>query len=348
MVATLPLTVSVLVPVFNEEANVRRAYAEIVNTFRDLPDYDCEIIFTDNHSTDGTFEILREICSLDRRVRVIRFSRNVGYQRSLLTAYKAARGACSIQIDCDLQDPPHLIPHMLTRWRQGHQVVYGIRRSLTDSRLTALMRRIFYRCINALSDDDLPLNAGEFRLVDRCILDELRHVDDTSPYLRGLISSMGFSQVGFDYDRQARVAGESKFPFKAMLSLAVDGILNHSLIPLRLASIASLVVGTGTFLLLVGYLIGKLLFGQDWPAGFATTAALLLLSITLNAMFLGIVGEYIGRIFMQSKRRPVPIVEATLNDRTGPMETTTLPAREPIQCLDRIASSGSRASSAVS
>ncbi|WP_265518368.1 glycosyltransferase family 2 protein [Nitratireductor luteus] len=344
----LPLTVSVLVPVFNEEANVRRAYAAITNTFQDLPDYDCEIIFTDNHSTDGTFEILKEICRCDRRVRVIRFSRNVGYQRSLLTAYKAARGACSVQIDCDLQDPPQLIPQMLTRWRQGHQVVYGIRRSLTDNRLTALARRIFYRCINALSEDELPLNAGEFRLVDRRILDELRHVDDTSPYLRGLISSMGFSQVGFEYDRQARVAGESKFPLRAMLSLAVDGILNHSLIPLRLASMASLVVGTATLLLLFGYLVGKLLFGQNWPAGFATTTALLLLSITLNAMFLGIIGEYIGRIFMQSKRRPVPIVEAMLNDRTGPTEEPPLPASESIQCLDRAASTGSRASSVAS
>ncbi|MCT7376945.1 glycosyltransferase family 2 protein [Chelativorans salis] len=342
------VVVSVLVPAFNEEANVRRAYAAIVDTFRTLPGHDYEIIFTDNHSTDGTFEILKEICSLDPRVRVIRFSRNVGYQLSLLAAYKVACGACSVQIDCDLQDPPHLIPHMLTLWRQGHQVVYGIRRSLTDNRLKALTRRLFYRCINALSEDDLPLNAGEFRLVDRRILDELRHVDDTSPYLRGLISSMGFSQVGFEYDRQARVAGESKFPLKAMLSLAVDGILNHSLIPLRLASIASLVVGTATFLLLVGYLVGKLLFGQNWPAGFATSIVLLLLSITLNAMFLGIVGEYVGRIFMQSKRRPVPIVEATLNDRTDLMVETASPALEQIQCLDRIVPSGSRASNAAS
>ena len=202
---------------------------------------------------------------------------------------------------------------MLELWRHGHQVVYGMRRTLSEARSTALLRRLFYRFISAMSDDDLPLNAGEFRLVDRRILSELRKVDDTSPYLRGLISSMGFSQVGFEYDRQARVAGESKFPFKAMLALAVDGILNHSLMPLRFASLASLIVGTITFLVLIGYVIGKIVFGQDWPAGFATTTILLLLSMTLNAMFLGIVGEYIGRIFMQTKRRPIPIIEATLN-----------------------------------
>ncbi|MDZ5696475.1 glycosyltransferase family 2 protein [Chelativorans sp. M5D2P16] len=345
---TATTLVSVLVPAFNEEANVRGAYTAIVDTFRALPGHDYEIIFTDNHSTDGTFDILKEICRLDPRVRVIRFSRNIGYQRSLLTAYKAARGDCSVQIDCDLQDPPHLIPEMLALWRQGHQVVYGIRRSLTDNRITALTRRVFYRFINALSEDDLPLNAGEFRLVDRRILDELGRVDDTSPYLRGLISSMGFSQVGFEYDRQARVAGDSKFPLKAMLSLAVDGILNHSLIPLRLASLASLVVGAATFLLLVGYLVGKLLFGQDWPAGFATTTVLLLLSITLNAMFLGIVGEYVGRIFMQSKQRPMVIVEATLNDRTAMANDAASLEARPIQCLDRAVSCEPKASNAAS
>ncbi|WP_331377172.1 glycosyltransferase family 2 protein [Sinorhizobium chiapasense] len=305
--------ISVLVPAFNEEANVRRAYAAILETFRDLPGYAYEIIFTDNHSTDRTFQILQEIAREDHRVRVIRFSRNIGYQRSLLVAYKAATGDCSVQIDCDLQDPPQLIPQMLALWREGYQVVYGIRRSLKDDWLTAFIRRAFYRCINALSEDDLPLNAGEFRLVDRRILDELRGVDDTSPYLRGLISAMGFSQIGFEYDRQARAAGESKFPLKAMLSLAVDGILNHSLIPLRIASMTSLIMGSVTFLLLIGYVAGKLIFGQEWPAGFATTTILILLSITLNAIFLGIIGEYIGRIFMQSKRRPAPIVEASLN-----------------------------------
>lgn len=305
--------VSVLVPCFNEEENVFRAYSEIANTFSTLPGYDYEIIFTDNHSTDRTFGMLRDIAAQDRRVRVIRFSRNIGYQRSLLAAYKAARGDCSVQIDCDLQDPPHLIPRMLELWQQGNQVVYGVRRALSDGWMTAAVRRTFYRLIRALSEDDLPLNAGEFRLVDACILKELRHVDDTSPYLRGLISSLGFRQIGFEYDRQARVAGESKFPFRAMVALGVDAVLNHSLVPLRLASITSAIAGAATMLLLMVYLIGWLLVGQDWPKGFATTTLLLLLAISLNAMFLGIIGEYVGRIFMQSKRRPHVVVEEALN-----------------------------------
>jgi polyisoprenyl-phosphate glycosyltransferase len=310
--------ISILIPAYNEEPNVERAYRAIVDVFRNLPGYDYEIIFTDNHSTDRTFDILRGIVAGDPKVRAFRFARNYGYQRSVLVAYQRATGDCAIQIDCDLQDPPSLIPQMLQLWRQGNQVVYGVRRSLKDNLPTRFLRRAFYRFINAISEDELPLDAGEFRLVDRCILDELRKVDDTSPYVRGLISAMGFTQIGFDYDRQARTAGESKFPLRAMLALAIDGVLNHSLLPLRIASTISLVFGTLTFLLVFAYLIGSFLFGQNWPAGFATTTMLLLMSITLNAMFLGIVGEYLGRIFMQTKHRPVPIIEISLDATARP------------------------------
>lgn len=305
--------VSILIPAFNEEDNVERAYTEITRVFEGLPDYDYEIVFTDNHSTDGTFAILSRVAAQDPKVKAIRFSRNVGYQRSLLVAYQTASGACSVQLDCDLQDPPDLIPQMLEKWREGHEVVYGIRKSLKDGPVVAALRRMFYWVIARLSEDDLPMNVGEFRLVDRRILDELRKVRDGSPYLRGLIAAMGFSQTGIEYDRQARMAGESKFPLRAMMSLAIDGIVNHSLVPLRIASLVSLTVGTLTFLLTFIYLIGRLFFGQDWPAGFATTTVLLLMSIMLNAMFLGILGEYIGRIFIQTKQLNTPIIEARLN-----------------------------------
>lgn len=305
--------VSVLVPAFNEEANVERAYQAITRVFDGLEDYRCEILFTDNHSTDRTFPLLAEIARKDPRVRVIRFSRNYGYQRSLLVGYQNARGACSVQIDCDLQDPPEMIPQMLALWRAGYHVVYGVRRSLADGFLVSGLRRAFYRTVNALSEDDLPIDAGEFRLVDARLIQQLRTVQDTSPYLRGLISAMGFSQIGLPYDRAARVAGESKFPFRKMLGLALDGVLNHSLVPLRAASLVGIGVGVITILLMVAYLAGRLVFGQNWPAGFATTTVLLLLTITLNAVFLGIIGEYLGRIFLQLKVAPDPIVEARID-----------------------------------
>lgn len=309
----MPTLISVLIPALNEEDNIERCYDRVVAVFAALPEYEAEIIVNDNHSTDRTFAILAGIAARDPRVRVYRFSRNVGYGRSVLHAYQCANGACAVQIDSDMQDPPELIPKMLALWKQGNDVVYGIRRSLPDGPVVAMLRRTFYALIARISPDELPRNAGEFRLVDRRILDQLRLIRDRSPYVRGLISSMGFQQVGFDYDRAGRVAGQSKFSFRPMLSLAVDALVNHSLLPLRLASNISLIVGTLTFLLAIFYVIGRLLFGQAWPAGFATTTVLLLLSITLNAMFLGIIGEYVGRIFMQTKDLHAPIVEASLN-----------------------------------
>ena len=309
-----PTLVSILVPVYNEEANVRAAYQAVVDVFETLaPTYRYEIIFTDNHSTDNTFALLQQIAAEDDQVRVIRFARNFGYQRSIFVGFLNMRGDCAIQMDCDLQDPPSLFPEMLDLWRKGNQVVYGIRKTRKEGVLISFARKAFYRLIDLLSEDRLPHDTAEFRLIDRALLDQLHLVDDGSPYLRGLISTMGFKQVGFEYDRAARTAGESKFGFEPMVKLALDSIVNHAIVPRRLASRIILCVGFLTLITIGGYLVGRLLFGQAWPAGFATTTVLILLSITLNAMFLGIIGEYMGRIYIQVKRRPLAIIERSLN-----------------------------------
>lgn len=318
-----PTLVSILIPVFNEQENVERAYQAVVDQFEALgAAYRYEIIFTDNHSTDRTFLLLNALSERDRQVKVIRFARNFGYQRSLFVSFLNATGDCAIQMDCDLQDPPSLFPEMLRLWREGNKVVYGVRRSRREGALIGLIRRGFYRAIDLMSEDKLPLDAGDFRLIDRAVLDQLHLIDDGSPYLRGLISTMGFEQIGFPYDREARTAGHSKFGFGPMIKPALDGIINHSLIPLRLASMISMVVGSLTFLTIGGYLIGRLVFGQQWPAGFATTTILLLLSITLNAMFLGILGEYLGRIYVQVKRRPLVVIEQMRNVERIALGTT--------------------------
>ena len=305
--------ISILIPVFNEEENVRAAYAAVVTEFNRLPDVDLEILFTDNHSTDRTFAILKEIAAADPRVRVLRFAKNFGYQRSIFTGYLNARGDCAIQLDCDLQDPPSLIPDMLRLWREGNEVVYGIRRTRDESPVLALARRLFYRLINHLAEDPLPLDAGDFRLVDRKVLAELREVDDQTPYLRGLITTLGFRQVGFPYDRQSRKAGTSKFPFWGLVRLAFDGIINHSVMPLRFASMIGIGCALMTMIATGWYLAARAFFGFDWPAGFATTTILLLFSIALNGLFLGIIGEYLGRIYQQVKRRPLVVIENALN-----------------------------------
>jgi polyisoprenyl-phosphate glycosyltransferase len=305
--------ISLIIPVLNEELNIEpfyKAVCPIIDSFSHT--YDFELVFTDNHSSDNTFGKLSEICEYDQRVRVIRFSRNFGYQKSILTGYLNARGDALIQMDCDLQDPPDLIPKFLEFWEQGFAVVYGIRRTRRDSFIMHITRKLFYRLANYLSDGELPVDAGDFRLIDKKIVDVLRQTDDAQPYLRGTIAAIGFRQHGIPYDRRARKRGSSNFRFTDLCALAIDGILNHSIIPLRLASVFGIVISILTILSIAGYSIGKTFFGFNWPAGFTTLAVLSLFGISINSFFLGIIGEYLGRIYQQVKKRPLTIVEAEL------------------------------------
>jgi polyisoprenyl-phosphate glycosyltransferase len=306
--------ISICVPVFNEESNIDPLYSALLPIMDQLSErYEFELLFTDNHSTDRTFEALEQLAQRDVRVRAIRFSRNFGFQRSIATSYANARGDAAIQIDCDLQDPPALILDFVRKWEEGYKVVYGVRNLRKEGWGMNVVRKTFYRIIDWLSEDELPLDAGDFRLVDRCILDELQKFEDNQPYLRGAIAALGFDQIGIPYNRAERLRGESKFSFGELIGLALDGILNHSVVPLRIATYLGLTISIITFLGLVGYAIGRLFLAKDWPPGFATTIILILGSLSLNALFLGIIGEYLGRIYRQVKRRPLTIVERELN-----------------------------------
>lgn len=306
--------ISLVIPVFNEEENISACYRQVMSAIECLKDrYEFEFIFTDNHSSDKTFEILRELAAVDRRIRVFRFSRNMGYQRSILTGYCKAKGQAAIQLDVDLQDPPEMIPYFLEKWEEGNEVVYGIRKSRKEGLIITQMRKAFYRLIDFLSEDTLPIDAGDFRLVGRKALDGLIQLDDHQPYLRGSISTLGFAQLGVPYDRQERKMGVSKFNWKDLFELAIDGVLNHSIIPLRLASYIGLIVSVLTFLGGICYFIARLTIGQQWQAGFTTIAIFILFSASLNAIFLGIIGEYLGRIYKQLKKQPLILIEHEIN-----------------------------------
>ncbi len=308
---SLPL-ISVVVPVYNERDNLETLHARVAAVFEGLADrYDFELVFTDNHSTDGSFDEIVRLASVDPRIRGYRFSRNFGFQRSILEGLRRARGAAAIELDADLQDPPELIPEFLRLWELGHAVVYGVRKKRPEPWYIESSRRVFYRLANTLSEDDLPVDAGDFRLVDRRVLDVLRQVEDAQPYLRGTIAAMGFDQIGVDYERDARTQGASKFSLGDMTSIAVDGILNHSLVPLRIATYTGVIVAGLSVITAIGYLVGRFAFGIDWPPGFATTTILILLGMALNALFLGVIGEYLGRIYRQVKLGPNTIVERT-------------------------------------
>ncbi|MBT8447933.1 MAG: glycosyltransferase family 2 protein [Gammaproteobacteria bacterium] len=305
---------SIVIPVFNEEENVRALYEALQPVLESLQfGYDFELLFTDNCSTDRTYEIIAELANEDQRIRALRFSRNFGFQRSVLTGFLNARGDAAVQIDCDLQDPPGLIADFVRHWESGYQVVYGIRRQRRERWWLHNLRRAFYRLIDMLSETDLPVDAGDFRLVDRRVLDELGKLEDDQPYVRGAIAALGFRQVGIPYDRDERRFGTTHFSFSDLCGLAVDGILNHSIIPLRIATFTGLAISLLTVIAAVCFAIGKLVLGQDWPAGFATIVIIVLLSVGINAIFLGVMGEYLGRVYKQVKKRPLTIVADSID-----------------------------------
>jgi dolichol-phosphate mannosyltransferase len=305
--------ISLVMPVYNEEANVERAYAALTAVFANLPGYEYEFVFTDNHSEDATFDRLTLLAQADHRVKVIRFNRNYGFQRSLLTGYRHAAGDAAIQIDCDLQDPPALLPKFLELWELGHDVVVGVRRRRQEHPLLTLGRRTFYMLLSRISDDQITRDAGDFRLVDRSVIDLLKDLNDFNPFVRGVVSSFAAREIAVPYDRAPRIHGRSKFPVRKLVGFALDGILGHSILPLRLASYSGLAISIVIFMVSLFYIFGALFFGQSWPTGFATVVVVTLFGISLNAIFLGIIGEYVSRIYQQVRYRPLVVVERMLN-----------------------------------
>lgn len=324
--------ISIVIPAHNEESNVERTFARVLEQTDPLAErYDFEFVFIEDRSTDTTFAKLRVLAEQDKRLRVYRFSRNYGVQRSVHTGFVLARGDAAILLDCDLQDPPELIPQFLEQWELGYQVVYGVRRTRQEGWLINTSRHIFYWLINKLSPDELPVDAGDCRLIDRCVIKELGKIRDTNIYVRGRIASMGFEQIGVPYDRHARTHGKSSFTVFSLMGVALDGIISHSVIPLRLATFLGAAMVFAAFAGIVFFVIGRFAFGADWPVGFATLVVLLLMSMGLNSLFLGIIGEYLARMYSQLKILPEPIIETCIvNGRVEPGDGTLEQASDAV------------------
>lgn len=307
--------ISIVIPVFNEEENVELAYEAVKETFHnDISEgYDFEIIFTDNHSEDKTFEVISSLVEKDKRVRAVRFTRNFGFNKSLLTGYRLAKGDAAIQIDCDLQDPPKMFVEFIAHWEKGYDVVVGLRKERPEAKWLLALRKMFYRFLSNISEDNLIIDGGDFRLVDKSILDKLRNMNVATPYVRGLVSTLSKSQIGIPYQRKQREFGQSKFPVLKLVGLAVDGIISHSVAPLRLATLAGLCIGILALLLSFGYIVSRLVWGDIWPDGLATMLLLELFGIAINAFFLGIIGEYLSRIYQQLRDHPITVVQEELN-----------------------------------
>jgi polyisoprenyl-phosphate glycosyltransferase len=309
----VPTLISIIVPVYNEEANIDRTYRELKRVTSAIEGCEFEFIFTDNHSTDRTWDALVKLARDDPSVRVARFARNFGFHKSVLTGYRLARGAAAIQIDADLQDSPNLFPAFIEKWREGHDVVVGVRRKRIEPYWLRQGRKFYYRLLVRLDGAHLIPDAGDFRLIDASIIRSLRRINDAHPYLRGLISSLARNQVGIEYDRSERVYGQSKFPILRLIQLGSQGIFAHSRLPLKLAFFTGLIVAALAVAATVIFIISRAYFPDMWPPGLATTHILLLAGIGLNGLFLGVIGAYIGRIYDQVRQRPTTVISHTVN-----------------------------------
>ncbi|MGN6549708.1 MAG: glycosyltransferase family 2 protein [Pararhizobium sp.] len=309
---SLPL-VSICIPVLNEFDNLERLYGRLCELAIQMKDK-CrlEFVFSDNQSSDGTWERLQVLAANDDRIRAIRFSKNIGFQRSILANYLHARGDALMQLDADLQDPPEMLETFFGLWQQGYQVVYGLRRRRQESPLLNGFRRFGYWMINAISEHPIPPNVGDFRLLDRKVVEALARYKTHNPYLRGMISGLGFNQTGVPYDRDARSAGKSKFGMARLVRLGITAVFNHSTVPLRMATILGIVM-IGVSALGAIYCVLLRLLDTTLPQGLASIHILVLFGIGLQSLLLGVIGEYILRIYVILRAEPLAIIDQAIN-----------------------------------
>lgn len=302
--------VSTVVPIYFEEELIGELYRRLKGALAALGDeYDHEIVFVNDGSTDGSLPQLRALADADPNVRVIDLSRNFGHQLAITAGIDAASGDAVVVIDGDLQDPPEVIAEMLAKWEEGYAVVYGQRRSRAgESALKRVTARWFYRLLNSLSDTPLPLDTGDFRLMDRAVVDALCSMREEARYIRGMVSWLGFKQYALPYDRDARYAGTTKYTLSKMLRLATNGVMSFSVKPLTLMIDFGVLVTLAAFVLLVWAIIMRIARPEAVVEGWASTMVIILFLGGVQLISLGVLGAYVGRAFMETKRRPLYLV----------------------------------------
>lgn len=306
--------ISVITGVYNEELTVVEVYETIKKTFKELADkYDYEHIFMDNCSTDKTLQILREIAAKDKKIKVISYSKNFGPIKSEFIGYKYSSGRAVIDFEANLKDPAELIPVFIKYWEEGYEVVYGVRNKTQDNFFMLFMRKLFYKIADTLSNEPLPQNAGGFRLVDRKVVDELVKIDDFKPYVRGLISSIGFKQIGINYERKARPRGRSKSNLGYLVDFAINAFISYSVVPIRFCTYLGGALAAVSILLSIVYALMKLFMTNIQPPGIATVVVLILFFSGIQLFFLGVIGEYIGAIHSQVRRKPFVVIKEKIN-----------------------------------
>ena len=307
-------TLSIIVPVKDEEEAIAPFVARVGAVLDGLADPAAqawEILFIDDGSSDATLAAIIAANQADPRIRAISFSRNFGKEPALSAGLDYARGAAVIPMDVDLQDPPEVIGEMIRAWRAGHEVVYGVRRNReSDSLPKRLTADLYYRAHNRLSHDKIPEHAGDFRLLDRKVVDVIKAMPERNRFMKGLFAWSGFKQTSVEYDRVERVIGTTKFRYWKLWTLALDGITSASTAPLRIWSYIGVVVALLSFLYALYIILVTLITGVDAP-GYASLMTAVLFFGGLQLISLGVLGEYVGRILVETKQRPLYVVRQT-------------------------------------
>ena len=304
---------SVVIPVYNEEEVVNECYSRIKQVM-DSTNESYEIIFVNDGSRDKTCEMVNKICEKDKNVKLIDFSRNFGHQLAITAGMNYSSGQAIVVIDADLQDPPEVILDMLKKWKDGYQVVYGKRlKREGESIFKRATAKVFYRVLRKLTEFDIPVDAGDFRLIDRRVCDALNKMDEKNRYVRGIISWLGFKTTYVEFVREKRFAGKTKYPLKKMLKFATDAVVSFSYKPLRLTSYLGILLSAFSFIYLVCAIVFKLFGVITTVPGWTSIIAISLFFNGIVLLVLGIMGEYVGRIYDEVKARPLYVVNEFVN-----------------------------------
>jgi dolichol-phosphate mannosyltransferase len=298
---------TIIVPVYNEEAVIQESYRRLTRVMESTGE-PYELLFINDGSQDKTAELIEALAEKDECIKLLDFSRNFGHQIAITAGMDYARGDAIVIIDADLQDPPEIIPQMIAKWKEGYEVVYARRSQRKGETLfKKWTAALFYRLLGSLAEVNIPLDTGDFRLMDRKVCDAMQSIREKNRFVRGLVSWVGFRQTAIEYVREERYAGETKYPLKKMLRFSIDGITSFSYKPLKLATYLGMVVSSVSFVFLLVSL-GEKLFTTSTTAGWSSLVACLILLNGMMLILFGILGEYIGRIYDETKNRPLYIL----------------------------------------
>jgi polyisoprenyl-phosphate glycosyltransferase len=309
----MKITYSIIAPIFNEKENLSELHRRVSEVMDSLNEA-WELILVDDGSTDGSTDMIRELAKKDKRVRPVIFARNFGHQIAITAGWDYARGDAVVIIDADLQDPPELIVEMAKKWREGYEVVYAVRTEREgESWFKLWTASLFYRLIYRITDVKIPLDTGDFRLMDRKVVNVLKQMREKHRFPRGMSTWVGFKQIGLEYKRAARVAGETKYPFRKMFRLAINAVTGFSYFPLQVATFFGF-ISAGIAILAMPVVIYLRASGSQAFFGQATTLLAVLFLGGVQLICLGILGEYIGRLYDEAKDRPLYIVRDAPDD----------------------------------